>query len=80
MALQETIHHAEAAVRINTVTAKALGVEQSGQLEVSQGDAAATLPAVIDDSVPDNCARVQAGLKGTETLGAAFGVVSLKKA
>ncbi len=79
-ALQETVHHVEAAVRINAETAKGLGLEEGGQALVSQGDGQATLPVVIDETVPANCARVQSALAGTEKLGAAFGAVTLTKA
>ncbi len=56
-----------------------LGLATGDRVRVSQGDAAAELPARLDSSLAANVVRVPAGLAETATLGAMFGAISVEK-
>ena len=80
-ALQRT-SHAEASrqVRLNRATAEKLGVTDSGTVRVQQGEAAATLPLALDDSLADGAVWLPAGLDTTAGLGPMFGRVTVARA
>jgi NADH-quinone oxidoreductase subunit G len=76
--LQATADGADAVVRINTAEAARLGL---GALAiVTQGDAEAVLPVVVDARVPDGAVWIAAARPGSANLGPAFGPVELKPA
>ncbi len=79
-ALQQTPDAQPAAITICTKLAQRLGLEEAAQACVRQGTGQAVLPLVIDDSVPDGCVWVSAGLSGSAVLGPMFGAVELEKA
>ncbi|MCB1858847.1 MAG: NADH-quinone oxidoreductase subunit G [Gammaproteobacteria bacterium] len=78
--LQRTRDAITAVVRLNQSTAVAVGLADGESALVEQDGGRATLPVEIDPAVPDQCARIPAGLAGTESLGGQFGEVTLRKA
>ncbi len=76
--LQATADSADAVVRINAAEASRLGLNALAQ--VTQGEAVAVLPVVIDARVPDGAVSIAAARPGSATLGAAFGHVEVKPA
>ena len=57
-----------------------LGLSEGASVKVSQDQASAVLPAVLDASLPANVVRVPAGHPATATLGASFGAIRVEKA
>ena len=57
-----------------------LGVADGDMVKVKQDNAHATLPAKVDNSVPDGCVWVPAGLPQTQSLGDLFAAVEVSKA
>ena len=69
----------QTAVLMNTRQAKQSKLADCEQVQVRQGQATAVLPFRIDDSVPDGCVYVPAGIDAVSHLPAAFGKVELEK-
>ena len=57
-----------------------LGLSEGSSVRVSQGMAAAVLPATLDRTLASNTVRVPAGTAQTRTLGPMFGPISIDKA
>jgi NADH-quinone oxidoreductase subunit G len=57
-----------------------LGLATGDRVRVSQGSAAAVLPARLDATLAAGVVRVPAGLAETATLGALFGAITVEKA
>jgi NADH-quinone oxidoreductase subunit G len=71
----------QAALRINSATAKQFNIEAGGKARVQQSHGQAlTLPVVIDDKVADNCVFIPTGLPETALLGEAFGSINIMRA
>ena len=66
-------------LRINAKQAEQSGVRDGYTLIVSQGEAMVTMDAQIDDRVPNNCVRVQAGTQAASALGASFGPIKIQR-
>jgi NADH-quinone oxidoreductase subunit G len=66
-------------VRMNSQQAGKTGVRDEYTVTVTQGDASVTMDVQIDESVPDNCVRVQAGTGASAVLGASFGQISIRR-
>jgi NADH-quinone oxidoreductase subunit G len=79
-ALQSTPDAWRAGLRLNAAVAASFALSGGGTATLRQGDAASTLPVVVDERVPDGCVWLPTGVPGSESLGAAFGHVSLEKA
>jgi NADH-quinone oxidoreductase subunit G len=79
-ALQQTPDAVSAGIYVRATQAEALGVQAGDTLVARQGQCSLSLPVVIDDAVPEGCARIPAGLPGTAALGAAFGPLELERA
>jgi len=78
--LQET-EDASIAVRLHSSQAKALNLQQDQKVVVMQdGVSSAALPVEIDDRVPVGTAVVPASTAQTQSLGAPFGMITLKPA
>ncbi|MBK1644477.1 NADH-quinone oxidoreductase subunit G [Thiocapsa imhoffii] len=79
-ALQSTpIPGAAFGVYLHPAQAQALGVEATQSVLVSQdGDEAVAATVVLDDAVPMGCARIPAGVSGSERLGAQMGPVEIR--
>ena len=77
-ALQAMMPTAE--VHLNPQDAASMGIAAGDAVKVSQGAAAVTLPAQLDEGIPVGCAGVQSGLEVSNVLGAAFGSLQIAKA
>jgi len=78
--LQDTPDAASAGLlRINAQQAEKTGVRDEYTVTVSQGENSVTMNVAIDESVPDNCVRVQAGTGASAALGAAFGPIKIER-
>ncbi|OQX03240.1 MAG: NADH-quinone oxidoreductase subunit G [Thiothrix lacustris] len=69
-----------AVVHLNPQDAASMGIAAGDAVKVSQGAAAITLPAQLDEGIPVGCAGVQSGLEVSNVLGAAFGALQITKA
>ncbi len=78
MPLQKATDGKQAFASVNTSGLAALGVAEGEALTIEQGGRSCVLPAKLDDSLPDGCLWVPAGLHATATLGEVFGEVSAK--
>lgn len=78
-ALQQTVDAAPATVSLNPGQAKTLALSDAEWVLVTQNDGTGKLRLEIDDSVPDGCAWIPAGMPGTETLGMGFGPLKLER-
>ncbi len=77
--LQKTVDAQTLCVRINSKQANQLGVAEETSVILKQNELSASLPLVIDDSIPDACCWIPLAVGGSEALGAPFGNVSLSK-
>jgi len=77
--LQATPDAAPPAARMNAKMLQRLGVGPGQKVLVTQGSGAATLAAVLDQGVPDDCVRVAAAHPSTAVLGPMFGTVTIEK-
>ncbi len=75
--LQKTVDAQSMCVRLNSAEADRLGIAAASSVTVTQGDNSAALMLVIDESIPDSSAWIPLAVEGNETLGSAFGVVSI---
>jgi NADH-quinone oxidoreductase subunit G len=66
-------------VRMNSQQAEKAGMRDEYRVTVTQGEHSVTMDVAIDDSVPDNCVRVQAGTDASAALGAAFGPIKIER-
>lgn len=79
--LQKTHDADTAKVRLHSSQATALNLHQDQKVYVIQeGNQSAPLPVEIDDSIPEGAALVAASIEQTQTLGAPFGMITLKPA
>jgi NADH-quinone oxidoreductase subunit G len=78
--LQDTADARPPSARMNARLMQRLGVADGQKVVVTQGSGAATLAAVRDDGVPDECVRISAAHPSTATLGPMFGTVTVEKA
>ena len=67
-------------VYINASQLESLGVSDGDEVEVASGGASVRVKVALDDGVPDGCARIPAGVAGSEALGDQFAPVSINKA
>ncbi|HAS50886.1 MAG TPA: NADH-quinone oxidoreductase subunit G [Gammaproteobacteria bacterium] len=67
-----------AEVRLHPEVAQALGVAGREQVQVRQNGIAVDLPLVLDETVPQGCAWIPAGLSGSVALGPAVGPVAIQ--
>ncbi|MCK5480880.1 MAG: NADH-quinone oxidoreductase subunit G [Gammaproteobacteria bacterium] len=78
--LQQTPDAAVAGLaRINSKQAEKTGVRDEYTVIVTQGDSSVTMDIQIDERVPDNCVRVQAGTSASAALGASFGPIKIQR-
>jgi len=67
-----------AEVRLHPEAAQALGVAGREQVQVRQNGVAVDLPLVLDESIPQGCAWIPAGLSGSVALGPTVGPVAIQ--
>ena len=79
-ALQATDNmHQSSCLRVNLAQAEKLGIEQSQQVHVKQGEGTAILPLQIDEDIPAGCVWIPSGIKAVQNLSDAFGSVEVEK-
>ena len=78
-ALQSTKDALAASIYINSKTLAGTKLNGSEQGMIVQSGTQATLPVVIDESVPEDCVMVPVGVVGSEQLGSSYGPVELSK-
>ncbi|MCB1713791.1 MAG: NADH-quinone oxidoreductase subunit G [Candidatus Competibacteraceae bacterium] len=76
-ALQQTPLAQPAQIRINSQTAQKLGLHNAAQAKAKQSNGEIVLPLVLDDSIPDACVWIAAGLTETAQLGPMIGPIEL---
>ncbi len=69
----------ESCLRVNRAQAEKLGIEESQQVHVKQGEGTAILPLQIDDDIPAGCVWIPSGIKAVLNLSDAFGSVEVEK-
>ena len=67
-----------AEVRLHPEMARELGVAGREQVQVRQNGVAVDLPLVLDESIPQGCAWIPAGLSASVALGPAVGPVAIQ--
>ncbi len=77
--LQDTTDAIVAAIYLNAATALRAGVANEDNVQAVQGSCSVSLPLVIDESIPDECVMIPVALEETSALGAAYGVIELRK-
>ncbi len=75
--LQQTSDIADGNLHINSSTAQSLQLTEGQQANIAQDESQATLPVVIDERVPDNCALIHSGHPAQAALGGSFGVITV---
>ncbi|WP_295447675.1 NADH-quinone oxidoreductase subunit NuoG [uncultured Thiodictyon sp.] len=78
--LQRTAGLATIGVWLNAAQAADLGLAAGDVVEVSQDGPVVRTRVLIDQRVPFGCARIPAGVPGSETLGDQFAPISIVKA
>jgi NADH-quinone oxidoreductase subunit G len=79
-ALQRTADGGFRGVHINSGLAGRLGVRDGEEAVVQQNGTRKTFAVVVDDTVPDGCAGLAAGVAETAGLGPSFGPMNIEKA
>jgi NADH-quinone oxidoreductase subunit G len=77
--LQSTADAIAFQVAINADEAKRLGLEDGDLVTIEQDDCSASGPLRIDQNIADGCARIPSAVSGSESLGPAYGPVTLVK-
>ena len=79
-ALQQTPLAATADIRINSATVQKLGIHNAAQAKAKQTNGEVVLPLVLDESIPEDCVWIAAGLAETASLGPMCGPIELNGA
>ncbi|MET0050610.1 MAG: NADH-quinone oxidoreductase subunit NuoG [Candidatus Thiodiazotropha sp.] len=79
-ALQQTRDAGQETIRLHPQEARKLGLEGIGQVRVKQNGNQVDLPLELDETIPEGCAWISAGLKRTALLGQPYGEVTVEKA
>jgi len=77
--LQKSMDGKQAFACMSEAELSRLAVSDGDAVSVSQNGAAVSLPAKLDNSVPDGCVWVPSGLPETQALGELFGAVEVSK-
>ncbi len=78
-ALQATADAPAFGLSINADEAARLGLAEGDRVAVSQGESRAEAVVAVDRRVPPGCVRIPSAVSGSETLGPAYGPVTLEK-
>ena len=78
--LQKSADGKQAFASMSSSELQKLGVADGDMVKVKQNNGQATLAARADDSVPDGCVWVPAGLPETQALGDLFAAIEVSKA
>ena len=76
-ALQQTVWAPPAKAYLNQSVAKKFGLLDTAEVKVRQNESEIVLPLEIDESVPNGCVWVPAGLAATQLLGPSIGPVKI---
>ena len=76
-ALQETVWAPPAKAYLNKSVAKKFGLSDTAEVKVQQSNSEIVLPLEIDESVPNSCVWIPAGLEKTQLLGPSIGPVKI---
>ncbi|MBT8421138.1 MAG: NADH-quinone oxidoreductase subunit NuoG [Gammaproteobacteria bacterium] len=77
--LQKTPDAGEGVIRINSKLAGLLGIWEGESASAVQDGIEKTLPVVIDERVPDQCAWLPAGIPSSMGLGLRFGSIEISR-
>ncbi len=78
--LQKSMDGKQAYAVMNQAQATSLSLADGEQVSVRQNGTSVSLPAKVDNSVPEGCVWVPAGLPETQALGELFGTIEVSKA
>ena len=78
--LQKSMDGKQAFAVMSDAQALQLSIVEGDNVSVQQNGTAVSLPAKLDNSVPDGCVWVPTGLPETQALGDLFGAVKVSKA
>ena len=78
--LQKSMDGKQAFASMSEAQASSLSVADGEMVSVRQNGSAVSLPAKIDNAIPEGCVWVPAGLPETRALGELFGVLEVSKA
>jgi NADH-quinone oxidoreductase subunit G len=79
-ALQATpLMQMQASVSMNRQMAVSSKLLDSEQVQIKQGKGTAVLPLLLDETIPDGCVYIPAGIDAVRHLADAFGKISLEK-
>ncbi len=78
--LQKSMDGKQAFAVMSNAQASQLSIAEGDDVSVRQNGTAVSLPAKLDNSVPDGCVWVPSGLPETRALGDLFGAVEVSKA
>ena len=76
-ALQQSVWAQPASVHVNPEVARQLGLENAIQASVRQNGEVVVLPLVLDNSIPQGCVWIPAGLKDSIPLGPSIGPIEI---
>ena len=79
-ALQKTGDALDAAAYLSTAQAKKENLTGGDSARITQHGNSVILPVHVDDSIPDGCVWIPAGVSGSEKLGPAYGSIEMSKA
>lgn len=78
--LQKSMDGKQAFAVMSESQAASLSVADGEQVSVRQNGSAVSLPAKVDNGVPEGCVWVPAGIPETQALGELFGAIEVSKA
>ncbi|MFK7997184.1 MAG: NADH-quinone oxidoreductase subunit NuoG [Granulosicoccus sp.] len=78
--LQKSLDGKQAFAAMSASCAASLSLADGEQISVRQNGSIVSLPAKVDDAVPEGCVWVPAGLPETQALGDLFGTIEVSKA
>ena len=77
--LQKSMDGRQAFASMSQTQATSLSLTDGEQVSVRQNGSAVSLPAKVDNSVPEGCVWVPSGLPETQALGDLFGTIEVSK-
>lgn len=78
--LQKSMDGKQAFAVMSEAQAGSLAVSDGDQVSIRQNGASVSLPAKLDNSVPEGCVWVPTGIPETQSLGDVFGAIEVSKA
>ena len=78
--LQKTSDAKAPNVYLSTLEFGKLAIKNGDYVKLTQENGSVILPAMLDQSLPENVVRVAAGVSATQGLGAMFGAIKVERA